>query len=85
MTPEEREKIEAIQAREQATIPVVILAGLVAYFAVANRADPMAPLLGGVAALWGLYLLLQFRYSWTLLISSLVMIVGGGSLFLGGQ
>lgn len=85
MTPEEKEKAEAIQAREQATIPVVILAGLVAYFAVANRADPMAPLLGGLAALWGLYLLLQFRYSWTLLISALIMILGGGSLFLGGQ
>lgn len=81
----EQEKLEARQAREQATIPVVIMAVLVAYFAIANNADPLAPLIGAVAAIWGLYLLLQFRYSWTLLISSLVMILCGGSLFLGGQ
>ena len=78
----EQEKQEARAARERATIPVVIMAGLVAYFAVANRADPVAPLLGGIAAIWGLYLLFQFRYSWTLLISSIVMILGGASLFI---
>lgn len=80
MTPEEKQ--EARAARERATIPVVIMAALVAYFAVANRADPMAPLLGGICAVWGLYLLLQFRYSWSLLISSLIMILGGASLFI---
>lgn len=81
----EQEKLEAREARERATIPVVALAGLVAYFALFNASDPIAPLLGGICAIWGLYLLLQFRYSWTLLISSLVMILCGGSLFLGGQ
>ena len=80
MTDEERQ--ERIQARESATIPVVGLAVIVAYFAITQRADPMAPLLGGVAAVWGLYLLFQFRYSWTLLISSIVMILGGASLFI---
>lgn len=81
----EQEKLEARQAREEATIPVVIMAILIAYFSFFNASDPLAPLLGGISAIWGLYLLLQFRYSWTLLISSLVMILCGGSLFLGGQ
>lgn len=81
----EQEKAEAIQARDEATIPVVILAGLVAYFALFNNTDPMSPLIGAVAALWGFYLLVQYRYSWALLISSLIMIVGGASLWMGGQ
>lgn len=81
----EQEKAEAIQARDEATIPVVMLAGLVAYFAFFNNTDPMAPLIGAVAALWGLYLLLQYRYSWALLISSLIMILGGASLWMGGR
>lgn len=85
MTPEEKDKLERIQAQEEATVPVVGLAGVVAYFVLTNRAHPMAPFIGAVAAVWGLYLLLQYRYSWPLLISSLVMILGGGSLFLGGQ
>ena len=80
MTDEERQ--ERIQARESATIPVVGLAVIVAYFAITQRAHPIAPLLGGVATVWGLYLLFQFRYSWTLLISSIVMILGGASLFI---
>lgn len=80
----EQERAEATAARERATIPVIIMACLVAYFAVANRADPLAPLLGIICAVWGGYLLLQFRYSWSLLISAVVMILGGLSL-LGGQ
>jgi hypothetical protein len=81
MTDQERQ--ERIQARDSATIPVVGLAVIVAYFALTQRAHPIAPLLGGVAAVWGLFLLLQYRYSWSLLISALVMVLGGASLWLG--
>lgn len=78
----EQEIQEARHACDQATIPVVGLAMLVGYYVLFNSSDPLAPLIGLVGGIWGLYLLLQFRYSWTLLISALVMIFGGASLIL---
>lgn len=78
----EQEELERAQERNSATIPVVLLAVVVAYFATFNRTHPMAPLLGGIAAVWGLFLLLQYRYSWQLLIAGLVMMLGGASLCL---
>jgi len=76
----EQKILEARSARKQATIPVVVLAIVVAYYALFNSSDPFAPLIGSMCAIWGLYILLQFRYSWTLLISALVLIFGGVSL-----
>lgn len=78
----EQEELERAQERNSATIPVIFLAIIVACFAIFNRTHPMAPLLGGIAAVWGLFLLLQYRYSWQLLIAGLVMMLGGASLCL---
>jgi hypothetical protein len=77
MTEQDRELIEE---RDKASVPVILIALFVAFVALTQRAHPIAPLLGGVAAIWGLYLLLQYRYSWSLLISALVMVLGGVSL-----
>ena len=76
----EQEILEARSARKQATFPVVGLAIVVSYYALFNSSDPLAPLIGLVCGLWGLYLLFQFRYSWTLLISELVLILSSASL-----
>jgi hypothetical protein len=77
MTEQDRELIEE---RDKASVPVILIAMFVTFVALTQRAHPIAPLLGGVAAIWGLYLLLQYRYSWSLLISALVMVLGGVSL-----
>ena len=76
----EQEILEARSARKIATFPVVGNAILMVYYALFNSSDPLAPLIGLVCGFWGLYLLFQFRYSWTLLISELVLIVGSASL-----
>lgn len=80
MTDEELAELR--YERERATVPVVCMAGLVACYALFRASDPLV--IGEVAVIWGLYLLLQFRYSWTLLISALVMILGGWVLLTGG-
>lgn len=84
MTEEERELVDE---RNKATVPVILIAILVGFLALFKRTDPMAPFIGFIAALWGGFLLLLYRYTWPLLISALVMVLGGISLLYkgGGQ
>jgi len=75
MTDQEQAELRA--AREEATLPVVIMAVVVALFAVFKLDDSMSPMIGGISILWGFFLLLQFRSSWSLLVSALVLIFAG--------
>lgn len=84
MTPEEREKAEARQAQGEATNMLMLVAGVLGLYAGSlyvqggyDAENSLMRLVGVAAALFGVVLLVTYRYSYSALGASIVLIIAG--------
>lgn len=80
----EQEKAEAIKAQGEATNMLVIVAGVIGLYAGSlyvqggyDAENSLMRLVGVAAALFGVVLLVTYRYSYSALLASIVLIIGG--------
>lgn len=80
----EQEKVEARQAQGEATNMLVIVAGVIGLYAGSlyvqggyDAENSLMRLVGVAAALFGVVLLVTYRYSYSALLASIVLIIGG--------